>query len=407
MNSRERIQKLFKGEKIDRIPNGLGGCETAGLHILAYNTLKKLLDIKNSKTRMYTFMTNAVAEPSVLNAMNGDIIILNSKMCPSRLWGEGVETEWKQVEFWGEKFLVPEEWEFRIEGDGTIWWENINWKCPPEGIYFDPLPSAQETDLPVSQNNSPTPDDYNPQHTIPEEQLKKMENSAKWLYNNTKYAICCGETITDLQLTPGGTTSWWMRLIQEPDIAHEFLHKAVEAALDQLKLLDQAVGKYSEMLMIADDIGDAEGITIGPNLWRKIYKPHYKKLFTKWHKITDMKVSLHSCGAIREILGDLIECGVDIYNPVQISAKNMNPDKLKENFGDDIIFYGGAYDAINMPFQTAYEKVYRVVKENIKILKDNGNYIFAGVHNLPGNIPESHLKALLKAYNDTCSYNDK
>ncbi len=242
MNSRERVRNLLRGKAVDRIPNGLGGAETAGLHIMAYNKLKKVLGVSDPKTRMYTFMTNAVMELSVLEAMKGDIVILNSKLCPVPLWGYESEKRWKEETFWGKKILVPEQWKFRTESDGTIWWDTYGWKCTSDSIYFDPVPDSNN-DI-FARKDKPNPDDYNPSHGIVEEKLRSLEESAKWLYENTDYAIQCGETFIDLQLKPGGTVGWWMRLIEEPDVAHEFLDKACQAALSQLKLLDQAVGKY-------------------------------------------------------------------------------------------------------------------------------------------------------------------
>jgi uroporphyrinogen decarboxylase len=191
-----------------------------------------------------------------------------------------------------------------------------------------------------------------------------------------------------------------MRMATDPDACHAFLDKAVDAALAQLKQLDQAVGKYCCMLAIADDIGDTRGVTIGPDMWRQIYKPHYKRLFTEWHKITDMKVNLHCCGAVSEILDDFVDCGVDIFNPVQISGNNMEPAKLKERVGDKLIFYGGVADAVLMKPQMTEDEVYEQVKANIEAFSKGGGYIFAGVHNLPGDLPESHLRAMMEAYRD-------
>ncbi len=401
MNSRERVNRLLNRQPVDRIPNGLGGCETTGLHILAYDKLKKVLNIKDSANRMYTFMTNAVVEPSVLQAINGDIITLNSKMCPSHLWGSDSRFAWKDISFWGKQFQVPVSWNFKIEDDGAILWEDINWRCPAGGIYFDPDPTTNITDL-FNVETLPSLKDYNPPMDFSDEKLRALEKAACWLSQNTEFSICCGETIEDLQIQPGGTIAWWMLMAQEPDIAHEFINKACEASLSQLVLLDQAVGKYADILSIAHDFGDSRGITIGPELWRKIYKPHYKKLFTEWHKITDMKINMHSCGAISNILEDLIECGLDIINPIQISAMGMEPERLKKSYGDRLIFYGGCFDAVQTSSQTSDELVYNTVRRNIEILSKDGGYIFSGVHNMPGDTPESHIKAVLNAYNDCC-----
>ncbi len=190
-------------------------------------------------------------------------------------------------------------------------------------------------------------------------------------------------------------------MVVEPEACHEFLDKAVDAGLAHLRQLDQAVGKYCDILGIADDMGDTRGITVGPDLWRKIYKPHYKRLFTEWHKITKMKVNLHSCGSMTEILGDLVECGVDIYNPVQISANNMAPETLKKRFGKNLIFYGGVYDAVKLSGEKSPDIVYEAVKANIRTFSRGGGYIFAGVHNLPPDMPEAHLAAMLRAYRDS------
>jgi uroporphyrinogen decarboxylase len=403
LTPRERVRRLLARQPVDRIPNGLGGAETAGLHLLAYDRLKKILGVRDPRNRMTTFMTTALVEPSVLEAMQGDVILLSSRMCPARFWGAGHESDWKDVPLWSGTYQVPVDWTFRREEDGTIWWENIGWKCPPGGIYFDAVPQTDHQGALDARSNL-TPDGYDPPHDLPDETLRALEASARWLYEHTDYAITCGETITDLQFKAGGSVGWWMRLLEEPQVVHEFLDKACEAGLSQLKLLDQAVSKYVDMLMIADDMGDVRGVTIGPELWREIYKPHYKRLFGGWHDITGMKVHLHCCGSIYDIMGDLIECGVDVLNPVQISAYRMAPDRLKAEFGERLIFCGGAFDAVQTPPHTPAEVVYEAVKQNIQTLARGGGYIFAGVHNIPGDTPESHLRAMLQAYRDCRAY---
>ena len=100
LTARERVRRVLAREPVDRIPNGLGGAETAGLHILAYETLKELLGVADRCTRMTTFMSTALVEPTVLEAMDGDIILLASKMCPARMWGPGSGRDWKDVDLW-------------------------------------------------------------------------------------------------------------------------------------------------------------------------------------------------------------------------------------------------------------------------------------------------------------------
>lgn len=395
MTSRERINNLLNRRPVDRIPSGLGGCETAGFHLLAYDKLKKLVGCTSDKNRMYTFMTNAVGEPEFLKKCESDLVVLNSRMCPSPLWGTDADRMWKEVELWGKSFQIPDAWRFVHRADGAVVWEDADWLCPMGGYYFDPAHPDPEVDL-----DDIRPQDYNPPHQFPETYLRQLERQAKWLYDNTDFAIACGETIEDLQVQPGGFTTWWMLLASEPEKAREFLGKALEAGLAQLRQLDQAVGKYVSLLGIAHDFGDGSGVTIGPDRWREIYKPAYKALFQGWKSITSMKISLHSCGAIRDILPDLIECGVDVLNPVQISARGMEPAALKADFGDRLIFFGGSYDSILNPPALRYEEVYRNVRQTIEALSAGGGYLFAGVHNIPAETPMEHLRAILDAYRD-------
>ena len=366
MTSRERIQRLLAGRPVDRIPNGLGGCETAGMHVLAYENLKRILGVDDPTTRMYTFMTNAVFEPSVLTAMGGDLIVLNSRMCPSRLWGEGAAAQWKDQSLFGTTVQVPVSWEFHTEPDGSVRWDN-GMRCPPGGIYFDWEPAGAAAPLP-DMDEQPSPDDYNPSHELPEEMLREMETAAKWLHENTELSICCGESVQDLQLAPGGPQAWWMRLATEPAACHEFLGKAAAASLSQIEQVDQAVGKYCDLMALAHDLGDLRGVTMGPDLWREVYGRHYRDWFEGWHARTDMKIMMHACGSMCDILGDLVDCGLDVFNPIQVSARGMSPEALHEQLGDRLIFYGGALDAVVTPPGTPDEEVYEQAKKVISTL---------------------------------------
>lgn len=401
MNSRERVKKVLNGEMPDRVPNGLGGCETAGVHAVAYEQLQKALGLEVMPPRVDTFMFNAVFETPVIRAMEGDIILLDSpNMCksPLRFPKEG---QWRKQKLWGKTFEVSEHEVFTQREDGSIVWENNRGAICPKGTYYFDRP--QPTDM-TAELFVPDPDSLVISDTIDEDKLIRLEKAAERIYNETDLAICLGESIRDLQAHPGGTVNTMLLMLEEPEVMHAILERCTNAALKQIKLLEQAVGKYVDILAIAHDFGDNRGVTIGAPLWREIYKPYYNKLFSGWHGITDMKINLHSCGSISEIMDDLIECGVDIINPVQTSAADMGAKSLKDRFGDRVIFYGGAYDAQLIDKNADYDTVYRAVYDNVKILGKGGRYFFAGVHNLPSDIPEHHFKAMINAYRDARNY---
>jgi len=342
----------------DYIPNGLGGCETEGLHVLAYYKLQEALGLPPAPPKICTFMTNAVFETNVIKKMNGDIILLASpRMCKS-FYRSGrnsgnIDKFWKEQILWDKKFKVPVSERFARKNDGSVIWETAgNAICPEGGYFFDwidlsggiNLNSGFYDDI-YGLDALPCPDNYNPSHDLPDELLRNLEDAARFLYEETDLSICLGETLTDLQIQPGGMVKWMILMKEHPEIMREFLNKSVKSALSQLKQLNQAVGKYVDILSIAHDFGDNRDILIGAGLWREIYKKPYHDLFQGWKKITDMKINFHSCGSIYNILEDLIGCGVDIINPVQTSARNMQAEKIKAELGNRIIFWGGAYNS--------------------------------------------------------------
>lgn len=397
MTSRERVRATLAHKTPDRIPNGLGGCETAGMHIVAYDKLQAILGCERKPPRIDTFMTNAVFEPEVITAMKGDIILLDSPaMCKSRLRGN-VRDQWKEQTLWGKTYSVALPEQFTLREDGVTVWETAGKAiCPKGGYYFD---HKTATDL-TAELYIPDPDKSDPPSELSESLLRHLEEQAKRIYEETELSICVGETIRDLQVSPGGMVNTMLLMLEEPDVMKAMLEKCLSAGLSQLKQLHQAVGKYADILSIAHDFGDNRGVTVGDETWREIYKPYYKRLFDGWHEITDMKVNLHSCGSISSIMDDLIECGADIINPIQTSAANMEAEYLKNRFGDRVVLWGGGYDAQLLPAAMKYEEVYTAVSKNLSILGKDGGYIFSGVHNLPADMPEHHIQAMMDAYFD-------
>jgi len=404
MTSRERVRAVLNHQIPDRVPNGLGGCETSGLHVLTYDNLQRMLGVERKPPKVDSCMCISIFEEPVIQAMEGDILLLAShKFCESEYRGD-IEDQWKETQLWGRTFSVPRNVSFQKNEDGSLTWLSHMWNggavCTKDSYYFE---HKEYTDL-TADFQIPDPDNFVPCDTLDERLLRNLENTVKRLYEETELSLSLGEWVTSLQVQPGGFAGHMILMMEEPDVMREILDKYVDAALKQVKLLDQAVGKYVDMVSIVQDIGDNRGVTIGAPLWREIYKPAYKKLFQGWRGITDMKINFHSCGSIEEILGDLIECGVHVLNPVQTSAANMSPAHLKERYGKEIVFWGGAYDAQSMPADASYDEVYQTVAHNVKTFAAGGNYIFSGVHNLPADLPDHHLKAMLDAYHDVKMY---
>ena len=404
MTSRERVRAVLEHRVPDRVPNGLGGHESGGLHVMAYENLLDVLGLKQDYVRLNSFLGNAVFEEEAIRAMEGDTILISAlKLCDSDLRGDVLD-QWKPQSLWGRTYLVPRPVTFRVREDGGYTWHGKGWfdglVCPKGAYYFD---RVDPMDL-FSDFEVPDPDDYKPADSFSDETLRKLEDTAKRLYEETDLSLSIGEGLTTLQVQPGGYANYMVLLMEEPDIMRAILDNFVNACLSQLKQLDQAVGKYVDMVSCVLDIGDNRGVMIGAPLWREIYKPAFYKLFHGWKDTTRMACNFHSCGSVAEIMPDLIECGLQILNPIQTSAAGMDVKSMKSKYGRDVILWGGAYDAQLVSPEAGYDEVYRAVRENIHILAEGGNYIFSGVHNLPATMPRCHIKAMMDAFFDERAY---
>jgi uroporphyrinogen decarboxylase len=147
----------------------------------------------------------------------------------------------------------------------------------------------------------------------------------------------------------------------------------------------------------SDDSGTQRGEFIKPSLWAEMMKPHYRQLCDWVHKNTPWKTFLHSCGSIYNLIPHFIEAGIDILNPVQTSAANMDPARLKREFGGKIVFWGGGCDTQSVLGGATPEEVREHVRERLGIFAPGGGYVFNQVHNIQRNVPTENVIAMLDA----------
>jgi uroporphyrinogen decarboxylase len=175
------------------------------------------------------------------------------------------------------------------------------------------------------------------------------------------------------------------------------LDKLVESHLAGLARFLPAVDGVVDIIQMGDDLGTQNALEISPRMYREVFKPRHKALFDYIKKNSDLKIFLHSCGAISDVLADLIEIGVDIINPVQTSAAGMEPARLKRDFGGDITFWGGGCDTQRVLPQGTPEEVSDHVKERIEIFAPGGGFVFTQVHNIMPHVPPGNVAAMVEA----------
>jgi len=191
-----------------------------------------------------------------------------------------------------------------------------------------------------------------------------------------------------------------MLLAGEPQRAHRFLDKLVEIHLTNLEQFLGAVGEDIDIILFGDDLGMQTGPMISPQMYREFFKPRQKLLWSRAKELADVKVMLHCCGGVRELLGDLIEAGLDAINPVQISCSGMDAAELKAEFGKDITFWGGGCDTRDVLPNGTPKQVAEHVKKQVKILSPGGGFVFQQVHNILANVPPENIVAMFDAVND-------
>jgi uroporphyrinogen decarboxylase len=188
-----------------------------------------------------------------------------------------------------------------------------------------------------------------------------------------------------------------MMLVGEPARAHRFLDALVEIHMRNLERYLKAVGPYIDVINFGDDLGAQNCPQISPKTYREFFKPRHAMMWARAKELAPVKVMLHCCGAVRPLLPDLIDAGLDVINPVQISGRGMDAVGLKRDFGKDLSFWGGGCDTQRILPCGTPDEVRAHVKEQVKTMAPGGGFVFQQVHNILGNVPAENIIAMYDA----------
>jgi uroporphyrinogen decarboxylase len=231
------------------------------------------------------------------------------------------------------------------------------------------------------------------------EHLADIRRQAKRLSETTDFAIMAGF---------GGNLLEWgqflcrndqflMDLVENPRKSEALLDRLTEMHLENLEKLLDAVEGHVQIIQMGDDLGTQLAPQISPQMYRRFFKPRHQLIFERVRRRSGIHVFLHSCGAIAPLLPDLIEIGVEIINPVQTSARGMEPEKLKREFGRELTFWGGGCDTQRvLPYGTERE-IDGHVRRRFEILAPGGGFVFSQVHNILPNVPPRNIVAMIEA----------
>jgi uroporphyrinogen-III decarboxylase len=203
----------------------------------------------------------------------------------------------------------------------------------------------------------------------------------------------------------GSVPEWLVILASEPEYVKDLFALATETALDNLKLYWEAIGDTVDVIHVdGHDFGTQNREMFSPQIFKDVYVPSYKAQCDWIHSNTPWKTAKHCCGSIPNLIGPMIEAGIDVLNPVQTSAVGMEPQWLKDTFGDQITFWGGGVDTQRvLPFGTP-DDVYNHVVERLNIFGPGGGFIWAAVHNIQYNVPPENIVAAIQAVHERGQY---
>lgn len=398
MTSRERVRKVLNHEEADRMPIDFGAMRSTGITAVAYNHLKKYLGMSTETTKIYDIWQQlAEPEPEFLERFHGDVVQLHrlapSFNIPINEWKMGADVE-------GTPSLVAKGFNPVKNEKGDLLLYNpdgtVIAHLPAGGYYYDqvnhPLNDAETTqDIDDRINYS----------RMTQEEAAWLEKEAKRLYETTDKAILAefvGSAFYESGQYDFGYDVYYENLVIEKELIHYYNQRRLEMLKDDAKTYLDAVGDYIDVFHMGDDLGTQTAPQISIEMYREMIKPYHKELFQYIHKICPkVKIFYHCCGSIYPFIPDLIDAGVDVLNPVQLTATGMDARQLKDEFGDKLTFWGGGCNLTTTGTNGSLEEIEAEVKELAGIFKKGGGYVFNPVHNIQNDVTPERVIAIYEA----------
>ena len=450
MTSRERVLAALNHREPDRVPIDFSGHRSSGIAAIAYPRLRKFLGLPPRPIRVYDVIQQlAIVDEDVLDRFGVDTIELGRGFAlDDKSWSPWTLPDGRTPKEDGTPCLLPSWTRFEREDgrwvirsktgrvlghkpDGTLYFEQTYFPFA-EGDDLQAISVALEECMWTAVASPPGPIDN-----------EALFEGAKRLREKTDRAIIglFGGNLFEIGQFLYRNDQFMMLLASEPQHAHRFLDKLVEIHLANLERFLEAVGEYIDIILFGDDLGMQTGPMISPQMYCKFFKPRHKLLWNRAKELTaesaenaekeldikfktknyrlnsavsagsavknprakelaDVKVMLHCCGGVRELIPDLIEAGVDAINPVQISCSGMGAAELKAEFGKDLTFWGGGCDTRDVLPNGTPKQVAEHVKKQVEILSPGGGFVFQQVHNILANVGAENIAAMFDAVND-------
>ncbi|MFQ6001359.1 MAG: uroporphyrinogen decarboxylase family protein, partial [Anaerolineae bacterium] len=354
MTGRERVLTALAHREPDRIPIDFGSTWITTITISAYERLKEHLGLESETILMERMQQVCMVDERILEIFDVDT--------------RGV--------FYGPPELECNQWVELSDGRYRDAW-GITWQKPSTSYYYDMVKPALGGEITFSDViNHPWPDPHDPGYTRGlRDRVKKQRESTDCalVLNLSVWFVQCSQFIR-------GFEDWFVDMVAQPRVMETLFDVLVDIMLATIGDVLAEVGDLVDVVSVSDDVGTQDRTVVSPEMYRRLIKPRQAKAFAYIHERTEAPLMYHTCGSVYDIMGDLIEIGVDALNPVQTTAAKMEPERLKGEFGDRISFWGGIDSHRVLPWGTK-EEVKEAVCRIIHTLGPGGGYILNSVHN--------------------------
>ncbi|MGV8137271.1 MAG: uroporphyrinogen decarboxylase family protein [Mangrovibacterium sp.] len=412
MNSKERFDLTVSHRQPDRIVVDLGSTAVTGMHVLAVENLRKYYGLKTKPVRVIEpYQMLGLIDDDLIEAMGIDVIGAWGK---NNMFGIYNHEPLKELKtFWGQTVLVPDglNTTYDTNGDLLIYPEgdlsvSPSSRMPVASYFFDAI-VRQEPIIEEKLNVRDNLEEFTP---IPEDELEFWRESTRRARATGKAVIAGlgGTALGDIALVPGlqvkrpkgirDIAEWYMSTVMRPDYIKGIFERQTEIALENIGRIHEVVGDNLDAVFICGtDFGTQDSTFCAPEQFDDLWLPYYRRINDWVHSHTTWKTFKHSCGAVESFMPRFIDAGFDIINPVQLSAKGMDPVQLKKNYGKDLVFWGGGIDTQKTLPYGKPEQVREEVLRLCDILAKDGGFVFNTVHNIQANVPVENIVAMIHA----------
>ena len=371
MTPRERILAALDHREPDRIPIDLGSSVVTSITKAAYVPLREHLSLPEEEIVVHDEVQQLpyVGE-DVLTRFGVDTRMV--QLPPAHVKGVEIVDDgeyWAMWDRWGSKMRMP--------------------KAKP--LYYDwvDFPIKEATLDELERYRWPEPDAH--------ELVADLRVQAEGLRAATDYALLgsaiIGGGIFEQPCRVMGMEPFMTAMLTAPAFTERLVDGVTDVYIESVDRYLAEVGHLIDVFTFWDDVSTQQGWMINPDSYIEVIKPRQKRLFEAIRSRTDAKLFYHGCGAVFELIPHLIEIGVDIINPVQVSAEGMDSARLKRAYGDDVVFWGGGVDTQRvLPFGTP-DEVRDEVKRRIDDFAHGGGFVFATVHNIQAFVPPENIEA--------------